>query len=60
MLRFHLLCPLEVLRDGEPCTPTASMQRALLAVLVQAMVEAGLVSRYAGGTGGQVPRRSDR
>jgi SARP family transcriptional regulator, regulator of embCAB operon len=33
-LTFRVLGPLEVLRDGEPCTPTAPKQRALLALLL--------------------------
>lgn len=33
-LRFNILGALEVFRDGEPCAPTAPLQRALLALLL--------------------------
>lgn len=34
LLRYRLLGPVELLRDGEPCTPAALKIRALLAVLL--------------------------
>lgn len=34
MLKCSLLGPLEVVRQGQPCTPTAPMQRALVALLL--------------------------
>ncbi len=33
-LRFYLLGPVEIIRDGQPCTPGAAKQRALVAVLL--------------------------
>ncbi|MFJ8582541.1 BTAD domain-containing putative transcriptional regulator [Micromonospora sp. NPDC093277] len=57
-LRFHILGPLEVYRDGEPCTPTAPLQRKLLALLLLHGNELIPVTRIIDALWGHRPPRS--
>lgn len=57
-LRFDILGPLEVYRDGEACTPTAPLQRKLLALLLLHGNELLPVPRIIDALWGQRPPRS--
>ncbi len=57
-LRFDILGPLEVYRDGEPCTPTAPLQRRLLALLLLHGNELLPVTRIIDALWGHRPPRS--
>ncbi|EEP72980.1 hypothetical protein MCAG_03307 [Micromonospora sp. ATCC 39149] len=57
-LRFGILGALEVFRDGEPCAPTAPLQRALLTLLLLHANEPLPVSRIVDGLWDNRPPRS--
>ncbi|MEO3776555.1 AfsR/SARP family transcriptional regulator [Micromonospora sp. B11E3] len=57
-LRFNILGPLEVYRDGEPCAPTAPLQRTLLALLLLHGNELLPVTRIIDALWGHRPPRS--
>jgi SARP family transcriptional regulator, regulator of embCAB operon len=57
-LRFHVLGPLEVLRDDRRCTPTAPKQRALLALLLLHANELLTTSRIVDELWGSCPPKS--
>ncbi len=58
VLRFNILGSLEVFRDGQPCTPTAPLQRALLALLLLHGNELLPVGRIIDALWGHRPPRS--
>jgi len=57
-LRFHVLGPLEVLRDDRRCTPTAPKQRVLLALLLLHANELLTTSRIVDELWGSYPPKS--
>lgn len=57
-LRYRLLGPVEALREGEPCTPSAPKQRALLALLLLNANELVSTSRIVDELWGYLPPRS--
>lgn len=57
-LRFNILGPLEVFRDGHPCTPSPPLQRALLSLLLLHGNELLPVTRIIDALWGHRPPRS--